>query len=241
MTSPAQRYLQEMHDNIGFFATWLPGDLLEIGDVGVWKNNKFHRQATLKELGIPYAVSKPGSTQNLQFASKGGTSISIDGSIAAPPPYSAAASIKVEFSQEGAFVFHASNIRNRRLENTLDLKAAVLESFKANVWQKDWKLIESLHMAECVTIIVSEDKAAGLTLQANAKDALGALPLASPDAKVSIKASNGRMVRSLPAKISSPSIAASPSRSPGSPIRLWRLSVARPREKRPSSDRTLTN
>ena len=34
MVSPVQRYQREMHDNIGFFATWLPGDLLELGDIG---------------------------------------------------------------------------------------------------------------------------------------------------------------------------------------------------------------
>ena len=35
MASPVKTYQSEMHDKLGFFATWLPGDHVELGDVGV--------------------------------------------------------------------------------------------------------------------------------------------------------------------------------------------------------------
>jgi len=182
-----------MYENLGFFGTWLPGDLLELGDVGVLQNGQFRGRTTLKELKIPYQVSGPGPVQNLQYTSKSGTSLSIDSSVTAPQPFSASAAIKLEFNQEGAFLFHASKVRNRQLDNRLALAAAILRSFKANIWQQEWKLIESVHMAECATVVVSEDDSAALSFQANAKSALGAIPLADPQVNINVSSSRGRM------------------------------------------------
>jgi hypothetical protein len=52
MASPVRRYQQEMHENIGFFATWLPGDLLELGDIGILVNGSFRKLSSLWALGI---------------------------------------------------------------------------------------------------------------------------------------------------------------------------------------------
>ena len=41
MANPVKRYQQEMHNKVGFFATWLPGNLIQPGDFGVLKEAGF--------------------------------------------------------------------------------------------------------------------------------------------------------------------------------------------------------
>jgi hypothetical protein len=50
MPSPVALYQREMHKNLGFFATWLPGDQLELGEAGVLKGGRFRKQSSLAEL-----------------------------------------------------------------------------------------------------------------------------------------------------------------------------------------------
>ena len=101
MASPVQRYQQEMHQNIGFFATWLPGDLLELGDIGTLVNGTFRKQSSFKEMGIAYEVSTFGALQNLQYTSKFGIAFSVDTSVDASTMIDVSAAIRVEFSSQG--------------------------------------------------------------------------------------------------------------------------------------------
>jgi hypothetical protein len=193
MASPVQRYQREMHDNLGFFATWLPGDLLDLGDIGMLKDGKFRKRSSLRELGIRYQASAPGAAQNLQYTSKSGTAFSVDTAIAVPKPLDISAAIKVEFSSEGSFLFHASNVRNRRLDNIADVTRAVLEIWHKGKWDKGWYVVESIHEADCATVIVSEEASAGVTF--NAKGDLVGIPLADPRVELITSASRGKMAQ----------------------------------------------
>lgn len=193
MASPVQRYQREMHDNVGFFATWLPGDLMELGDIGTLQDGKFRKRSSLRELGIEQQASALGASQNLQYTSKSGTAFSVDSSVAAPKPLDISAAIKVEFSSEGSFLFHASNVRNRRLENPAALARAILKVWNKGDWDKSWYLVESIHQADCATVIVSEEQSAGVTF--NVKGALIGIPLADPRVELITSASRGKMAQ----------------------------------------------
>ena len=108
MASPVMLYHREMYDNLGFFATWLPGDPIEIGDVGTLEFGRFMRITSLKELGIGCKVSTGNSTQNMQYTSRQGTKITT--SAGAAVTGIAKAEITIEFSCQGAFVFNAANL-----------------------------------------------------------------------------------------------------------------------------------
>jgi hypothetical protein len=193
MASPVQTYQRELHENLGFFATWLPGDLLELGDIGVLKDGRFRKESSLQELGVSSQSSPLGPTQSLQYSSKNGTVISIDSSVPAPAPVDVSAKITVEFSSDGSFLFHASNVRNRRLENNARSADSLLDLWEKGAWDKNWYLIESVHHADCVTIIVAEDTSAGVTF--NAKGSLGGIPLANPKVELSIASARGKMTQ----------------------------------------------
>src|SRR5204863_7490881 len=102
MASPVKLYQREMHDNLGFFPTWLPGDRIQIGDAGVFEGGRFRRTASIAELGIVYDVSIGAATQNVQYTSTQGTSI---GTKAGAAGALAQGEIRIELSRDGAFLF----------------------------------------------------------------------------------------------------------------------------------------
>lgn len=186
-----------MHDNLGFFATWLPGDQIEVGDVGVIEGGRFRRETSLEELGIARVVAVGKASQDVQYTSTQGSKIATTGGAAADV---ARAEISIEFSREGAFVFHASGLRPHRLENRGAVAGEVVRLFGASKWMPEWFLVEAIYIAGCATIIVSEDKSASLVLVADAGVPIPGVSLADPKVGLTASATRGRIVRILGGK-----------------------------------------
>ena len=195
MTAPVKLYQQEMHANIGFFGTWLPGDPLRLGDIGVLENGRFRPQTTLAELGVKITGTGKGSPQNLQYTSKSGTALNVRAGAEVLGPLPASAEIDIRFSHEGAFLFHASNVTNESVGNRLALADSVSSLYSKGTWRKEWYLVESLYTADCATIIISEDSSSHLVIGAASSVALGALPLADPHVRLSVSSASGKMVQ----------------------------------------------
>lgn len=192
MASPVKLYQQEMHKNLGFFPTWFPGDMMEIGDAGVLSEGRFRKMSSLKELGIPFEVTPGVSKQNVQYTSTQGTTITPSAGAAVPGV--AKAEISVNFSQAGAFVFHATGLSPRQIENRSVVAEAIVMAYKSNQWKKEWLLVEALHVADLATIIVSEDSRAGVVLAANVNAPLVAISLADPKIGLSVASVSGKIV-----------------------------------------------
>jgi hypothetical protein len=198
MPTPRKRYQQEMYENLGFFATWLPGDLIELGEVGLFKDGQFKKASSLSELGIDFEFSPTGTSQALQYTSSSGTTV--NSSAGAGIANVATAEISVEFSSEGAFLMHASGVRQKRIKDRSALHRAILKSYERGTWNKDWYIVETLHEADCATIIISNKRSSGLVLAASSHVPLGSLPLANPKADLSIKSTRGSVLQLIAAK-----------------------------------------
>ena len=179
MASPVKLYQQEMHDNLGFFPTWLPGD-------------PFRRVASLAELGIACDVVAGETTQNVQYTSTQATKITA--TTGAAVTGFAKAEITVEFSREGAFVFHASHLQPRHIENRAGIGEEIVKAYHKGKWKKEWLLVEALHAADRATIIVSEDSSAGLVLAASAQGPLTSVSLADPKVSLTVASTRGKVV-----------------------------------------------
>jgi hypothetical protein len=197
MASVVRAYQEEMHGRFGFFATWLPGDAIEVGDVGTLEASRFRKATSLDELGIAREVSNKATPQDLQYSSRSGASIRLNSGASVPGMPGVSAEIEVQFTRAGAFVFQASRLRQERLENRRALTMAILQAYDRDGWEKDWLLVEALHHADCATIIVAEEGSAGLLLKAKAPVALGALPLADPRVNLEVQSMRGRMMQVL--------------------------------------------
>jgi hypothetical protein len=200
MASAAKTYQEEMHGNVGFFATWLPGDHIEVGDVGTLEASRFRKATSLAELGITVEVSRKASPQDMQYSSRSGASVRVSSGAAVEGVPGVSAEIDVQFTRAGAFLFHASNLRQERLEGRGALATAILQAHERGAWNTAWFLVEALHHAECATIIVAEEGAAGLLLKAQAPVAIGALPLADPKVHLAVQSTHGRIMQVLAGK-----------------------------------------
>jgi hypothetical protein len=197
MASPVKVYQREMHDNLGFFPTWLPGDGIQIGDAGVLEGGRFRRTASIAELGIVCEVSTAAATQDVQYTSTQGISIGTKAGAAAAL---AKGEIRIEFSRKGAFLFHASRLQAQQLENRTKLGDEIVKAYERGKWNKDWLLVETLHTADCATVIVSEDSSAELVLAASAEGPLASISLADPKIGLTVASTRGRIVHIIGGK-----------------------------------------
>jgi hypothetical protein len=197
MASPVKMYQREMHDNLGFFPTWFPADPIEIGDAGVFEGGRFRRMASLVELGIGCKVEAGAATQNVQYTSTQGTKVATTSGAAAAV---AKAEITIEFSREGAFVFHVSHLRPQQLKNRVEVSEEIVKAYNKGDWNKEWFVVEALHSAERSTIIVSEDTSAGLVLMARADAPIVSISLADPKVSLTVVSTRGKVVHIIGGK-----------------------------------------
>ncbi|WP_138992747.1 hypothetical protein [Larkinella sp. C7] len=192
MPSLVTLYQQEMHGNVGFFANWFPGDPLEIGDVGLLENGRFRRLTTLKELNIECISSEGQNKQEMQYTSTQGTNVkaSLGGALTAGTK----GEITIDFSREGAFVFNASGLTTKRMENRLSVGNQILDTYEKKNWERNWVVIESLYVADCATIIVSEDHSSSIVLQASADIPIPSISLSDPKLDLKVTSTRGKLI-----------------------------------------------
>ena len=197
MASPVKLYQSEMHDNLGLFATWLPGEMIEVGDAGILQDGRFRRVMSLGELDIPADVADTPVQHEIQYTSSHGTEISLAGGGGLATV--ANVEIAIRFSTGGAFVFQASGLRQLRLNNRAAVATELLNAYRAGRWDRKWLLVESTYTAKRATVVVSQDSSAGLVLSA---DAAGATisSLADPRIGFAVTSTHGKLVHLVGAK-----------------------------------------
>jgi hypothetical protein len=194
MASPVKRYQQEMHTNLGFFATWLPSTPIALGDIGVLQDGRFRRVASLKELGIVQTDVREGMAENVSYSAsaKRSDNVTVGAGTAVPL---ASAELSITFTSEGGYIFEAINMKQMEVADRLSLASSVLKAYEDGRWQKEWLVIDGLYRAESATILVSEDTSSEIVLKASAAALpAGLLPLADPKLGLGIASSSGKIV-----------------------------------------------
>jgi hypothetical protein len=198
VASPVKLYQREMHERLGFFANWLPADPIDVGDVGRLEGGRFRRTSSLAELGIETSAESGGGGQPVEYTSSTGTEVELGGG--AGVPGLAQGQVRVRFSRNSAFVFHASMLRLLRLSNPTAVARDVLAAYHEGRWEKDWLLVESLHGAEIATILVSQDSTSELVLSADVSELFASFTLADPNIRFTVTSSRGQMVKIIHAE-----------------------------------------
>jgi len=197
MSSPVKLYQRELHTNLGYFATWLPSDAIQLGDIGVLQSGRFHKLASLQELGIPCVAGNPGRPQAINYYSTADTRV--NSSVGASAPGLAKAEVAIKFSRQGAFLFQALGVQSLDLADRTVVSAGILQAFEKQAWKNEWLVVDSVYLAESATVIVSEDAAAEIVLRANSALPLGALPLADPKLGLTVSSTTGKIVHVIAA------------------------------------------
>jgi len=193
MASPVKLYQQEMHNNVGFFATWLPSSILDLGDIGTLEAGRFRRVGSLSELGVPAAGVREGAPENMSYSAWAKRKAGASAGASATVPI-AKAELSIEFTRQGGYVFEAAAIRNVEIADRMALANAILGLYQEGRWKKEWLLVDAVYKADSATIIVSEDAASEIVLNASGKIPIGSLPLADPKVGLSVSSASGKIV-----------------------------------------------
>lgn len=193
MPSPVKLYQEQMHNNVGFFATWLPASLLELGDFGILEAGRFRRLGSLKEIGIPHSEVREGTAENMSYSAAAQRTAGVSAEASTTVPV-AKGELSIRFTQQGGYVFEATGIRNLEIANRILLGENILAAYNQGKWEKKWLLVDAVYKAASATIIVSEDSSSEIVLCASGSVPLGSLPLADPKIGLSVSSASGKIV-----------------------------------------------
>jgi hypothetical protein len=181
-----KKYTNELYRQFHYFATWLPGTPLELGTIGVLKNNEFTKVSNLKNENIDFEIDEDTTKSDLEHSSKGAVSIITKLAGTAPIAGSvlsdADAGFTVEFSQENAILFKANGTLSPSIRDQIKLGKEIIERFKQGKWNKDWVVITELVKADSATIIISSSSNGKIELKAKADISATGLDIADASA-----------------------------------------------------------
>lgn len=180
--NPMHQYLEEMHKKYHSFATWPVNQTLNLGDVGILKDNQFTRWTTLKDLDIEFSPLKnaeKGSSVDLLYTSNSGveTCGKFSGNVNPPgwiPPIALNADMSICLKEANSIYFNAVGITTCNIIDKNSLKWKLIERFENNInfendkqWNLDWVVITDLQYAKKATFILSNGKESYIAIKAN--------------------------------------------------------------------------
>ena len=177
-----KKYTNELYKQFHYFATWLPGAPLELGDIGILKNNEFTKISNLNNEGIEFKIEEDTTKSDLEHSTNGAVSITtkLAGTVPAIESVltSADAGFTIKFSQENAILFKANGTLTPRIDDQIKLGKEVIERYKQGKWNKDWVIITELVQADSATIIISSSEKGILELKAKTNISTAKLDIA---------------------------------------------------------------
>lgn len=178
-----KQYTKELYKQFNYFATWLPGTPLKLGDIGIMNNNEFTAISNLLDEGLNFEVDEDFTKSDLEYSSSRAVSITTKIAGTAPALNSvlsdADAGFSVEFSRENAVLFKANGTLSPRIKNQIKLGAEIIERFKKGDWDKDWVVITELITADSSTILISSSDNSKIELRAKTAVSAGNFDIAN--------------------------------------------------------------
>jgi hypothetical protein len=209
------KYAKEIHEETGYFATWLPTANVQIGDVGTVKDGVFQKKGTLKDFGIACSSEVDPQTGDIAYASANAVSIDFKAAGNAPVPggpagtVDADASVAISFSRADAVLFQAAGVKTLTISSLSQISDDILSRYKAGKWPSDYIVVTDVVSAAGVTVLISSGKDAHIDLSAKGSLGTGQAKLASADATFAINKSSSIGTQIVGAKDSTPLFKAS--------------------------------
>jgi len=193
--SVVKQYTKEIYKKFGYYATWLPGKKIKIGDVGKLNGKVFERETNLKNLGIDFKVVYDKNKISLDYKSEG--SVNISPKISGQVPVAGSkltnldAGITLNFAKEKSVAFVAQGVLLHQINDLIPVKKEVLKRFATKEWEKDWVIISELAVADSATILISSKGSTTIDIKAKTDIGLDKLQLANTDAGLQLMNSMG--------------------------------------------------
>ncbi len=186
-----KKYTKDLKKQFGYLATWLPGTPISLGDIGVFKRNKFTKISNLSDIGITFEIEKDITKSDIEYSSKGGVSVTTKASGVAASQGSILgevdAGITVEFSKENAILFKANGTTSPSIKDQIKLGDEIIKLFKSGQWNKNWVVVTELVNAESATILISNSSSGKIELKAKSGIKTANLDIADADLAFELK------------------------------------------------------
>ncbi|MCD7972841.1 MAG: hypothetical protein LUG18_09280 [Candidatus Azobacteroides sp.] len=174
MNLPVRQYTKEMYRKFGYFATWMPGIPIELGDVGTIENNIFTKFTDLQSeaLKIEFKSKTKENKDFIEYKSEGQVNLSVKFAGTLPRPGSklteADAGIMFDFKKANSVYFRAKDVSFLQIDDLLDLQQKLLQPDIRKIWKKNWVIVTQVVCAEALAVMLSNKKDATVELKANA-------------------------------------------------------------------------
>jgi hypothetical protein len=187
------QYAREMHQQFGYFTTWLPNLKLELGAIGEVRDQMFEPVSSLGLQGIPFDVIKDRQPIDITYTSSDSVSIearlSGDGSTELGPE--ARGRIIVAFKHANAVAFQAAGCVGSHIADVTALGQEILARFKRGIWSPAHVVVTDLIAVENATILISNGQNAHIEVGIKTNLVPDAFALASADVKATVIRSVG--------------------------------------------------
>jgi hypothetical protein len=198
--TPAELYVNGVKDKLALYhAAWLPNVKLDLGDIGVLKNDFFEPVRNLNDIGIVFQERPDNSPSTLDIVSDEGVSITFklagQTNPQVPNVPAADAGVSVEFGSKGAFLIQASDVFQPSICDVAKLQDDVLNAYAEGKWRLEWAVITRLVRSSNAMILVSRSSSAKIEMSASGQVPAGGFKLADANVKLTVLHQSGDLVR----------------------------------------------
>lgn len=186
-------YTDELAKNFGYYATWMPGVPIRLGQIGTLDKNVFTPVSSLDNFKIRFGIMRDRTKNDFKYSSEGAVTITqkLKGEAAKGTKLGEAdAGIIIEFNKSNAIYFRAVGSSNHYIADKINLGRTILELYKKGEWKKEWVIITQIVDADSATILISKEKGAKLEVKAKADLKPAELDITNVDLASGIEYSN---------------------------------------------------
>lgn len=171
MTEMAEFYAKSLHEQFGnYYATWMPGTPLELGDYGEIKDKIFTKTGSIfSDFGIKIEKNIDMTPQTYEYTSSNSVDIKFLGDAGANVGAVGKAQVNVQISFSGvnAIYFNANTCKCNSISNIKNIKEKIS---KLKNWDEDYRVITEIIEAGATTVLISNGKNAEITFGVEGRD-----------------------------------------------------------------------
>jgi len=181
-----------------YYATWMPGMAMKLGDVGFLKGNQFIYVTSLDNLGVDFKIREDDSPSPLNIQSQTGVKLIFkpSGKISTDLPSipEAEAGIGIEFGEEGAFVFRTNECYEPAIDDILSLGRKIKKLLLSGKWNKDYVVIVRLIKTPFASIYISKEANSKIEISVKSDLSFETIDLGDAKLEFSVKSMKGSII-----------------------------------------------
>jgi hypothetical protein len=153
------------------YAVWPPGRPVQLGDIGVLKDDVFVPKRALRHFGIGFSERSDTQSAHYEFSSSDSTEIvtHLSGSGPVDGPVLVNGGIEVNFSSEKSVFFNAAGCLHHAIEDQVALADAVMKHYEEGTWDDAYAVVTEVVDAGATTVLAAGGSNASVVLEAKAK------------------------------------------------------------------------